>query len=462
MKTTYYPLTAAQKLHESALHEFDAPQILNIGVCLTLQADLDFGLLKKCIQLEYERYESLRVRFTKPNEHGEIFQYIVPHEDRDIRFVDFRGKTLDESYEMMEQRSAEPFERIDSPMNEFIMVSLPEGYQGIYIRIDHTIADSSSVIVMVNDIMELYCHYAFGNPYPADLQSYEKCLQKDFEKASNQKRKAKDEAFWKEQVLLGEPIYTDVTGPWKLEESRKKHKNPKLRAADREMKDLSVGRSVFYLEPEPTQKFLDYCMLNDVSVTNVLLMAMRTYLSKMNHEEKDISIRNYVSRRSARIARTSGGTRVHCFPCRTIIEPDTEFLDGVRMIQSLQNEVYRHVDYDSLQSVKNYMDYYDAPKKTTYESMALTYQPIPIRLQNKQLRGIPYHAKWFTNGTAIQKFYLTVMHSSENLGMEFYVKFQRAELSDEDVEQVYYYLMRILFLGIEHPELTVKEIMDWA
>ena len=90
-----FPLTAAEKLHLLAVQEFN-PQVVNIGVCLTMKANLDFGLLKKCIQLEYQRCDSLRIRFTPPDDSGEIRQYIAPFDSRDIRFVDFTGKSQEE------------------------------------------------------------------------------------------------------------------------------------------------------------------------------------------------------------------------------------------------------------------------------------------------------------------------------------------------------------------------------
>lgn len=454
-----FPLTSAEKIHLSAVQEFSNPQVVNIGVCLTLKASLDFGLLKKCIQMEYERCDSLRLRFTKPDKNGEILQYFVPQESRDIRFVDFTGNTSEEIDAQMYHWTAIPFKRYDSPMNEFIMISLPDGYQGIYLRIDHMLTDSCGIIFMINDIMELYCHYLFNTPLPAPLFSYRDAAASDFKKAADPVRSAKDEAFWKEQAALGEPIFTSITGPGKLEESRRRHHNPKLRAADRQMTDLSVGQSSFFLEPEPARRLLDYCMINNISMTNLFLMGLRTYLSKVNGGEPDISLRNYVSRRSSRLSRLSGGTRIHCFPCRTVIDADTEFLDGILIIQNLQNSVYRHVNYDSSSAVQAFLSAYNAPPKTTYESVAFTYQPLPIRLQNPNLNGIPYKTKWFTNGTAIQELYLTVMHNAGDLGLEFYFKYQTAQVSACDVELLYYYLMKILFTGIENPEMTVGEII---
>lgn len=326
MKYETFPLTAAEKLHLLAVQEFSS-QVVNIGVCMSLKASLDFGLLKKCIQMEYQRNDSLRLRFTEPD---------------------------------------------------------PDG----------------------------------------------------------------------------EPIFTSITGPGKLEASRKRHNDPTLRASDRQMNDLSVGQRSFFLEPEPTRQLLDFCMINNVSMTNLFLMGLRTYLSKVNNGEPDISVKNYVSRRTSRVSRYSGGTRVHCFPCRTILSPDTEFIDGILKIQCLQNDVYRHANYDSTKAVKHYFDAYHTPPKMTYESVALTYQPLPIRLQNENLANIPYQTSWFTNGTAIQELYLTVMHNATDLGLEFYFKYQLAEVSDHDVELLYYYLMRILFMGIKNPEMSIGEIIE--
>ena len=44
-------------------------------------------------------------------------------------------------------------------------------------------------------------------------------------------------------------------------------------------------------------------------MTDLLLMGLRTYLSKQNDGEPDISVRNYVSRRVSRIDRKAGAAR---------------------------------------------------------------------------------------------------------------------------------------------------------
>ena len=81
----YYPLTAAQKLHYNWMKTYKTQQVSGVSVVASLQAQLDFGLLKKCIQLEFERYGCMRIRFTKPDKKGEIRQYIAGKETKKAR-----------------------------------------------------------------------------------------------------------------------------------------------------------------------------------------------------------------------------------------------------------------------------------------------------------------------------------------------------------------------------------------
>lgn len=47
---------------------------------------------------------------------------------------------------------------------------------------DHRLIDSCGLIVMINDLMQLYTHYRFGSDFPKDLADFETVLSKDLEK----------------------------------------------------------------------------------------------------------------------------------------------------------------------------------------------------------------------------------------------------------------------------------------
>ena len=102
---------------------------------------------------------------------------------------------------------------------------------------------------------------------------------------------------------------------------------------------------------------------------------------------------------------------------------------------------------------------YGTPDNTSYESCYLTYQPMPVKFDNQHLVKLEQHSKWFANGAATKKMYLTVSHTEQG-GMNFSFHYQTAHLNEHDMELMYYYMMRILFKGIAEPDMTLGEIME--
>lgn len=456
----YYPLTAAQKMHHNWIRKYRTQQVSGVSVVASLRSPLDFGLLKKCIQLEIERYGCMRIRFTKPDEKGEVKQYIVDRDTRDIPLKDLSGMSMEEADERMQQWAYETFDGDDIPLCDVTMLRLPEGYNGFFIHMDHRLIDSCGLVVMINDLMQLYTHYRFGSAYPQDLADFETMLAKDLKRANNEKRFAKDKKFWDDQLnALGEPLYADIQGPSVLEAARERHKNPMLRAADIELENLFVEVKDYQLEPEPTKNLIAFCMNHQLSMTNLLLLGIRTYLSKVNNGQEDITIENFISRRSTHEEWTSGGSRTIMFPCRTVISSETDFLSAAYEIQNVQNRIYMHSNYDPALIEEEMRRRYHTPENTTYESCYLTYQPMPVQVDNPHLAGIAQHAKWFANGAATKKMYLTVSHMA-NGGMNFSYHYQTAQLGEHDMELLYYYMMRILFKGIAEPDMSIGEIME--
>lgn len=456
----YYLLTAAQKLHYNWMKTYKTQQVSGVSIVASLQAELDFGLLKKCIQLEFERYGCMRVRFTKPDKKGEIKQYLVARETRDIPMKDLSAMSMEQADSLMQQWAYETFDGDDIPLCDVTMVKLPEGYNGFFMHMDHRLIDSCGLVVMVNDLMQLYTHYKFQSPYPDKLADFEEVLEKDLKRANNEKRFAKDKKFWDDQLdALGEPLYSDIQGPSVLEEARKSHANPALRSADIELKNLFVQVKDYYLEPEPAKNLIAFCMNHQLSMTNLLLLGMRTYLSKVNNGQEDITIENFISRRSTHDEWTSGGSRTIMFPCRTVISPDTDFLSAAYEIQNVQNRIYMHSNYDPALIKEEMARRYHTPEHTAYESCYLTYQPMPVKLDNPHLTHVPQHFKWFANGAATKKMYLTVSHT-EDRGMNFSYHYQTAHLEEHDMELLYYYMMRILFKGIAEPDMSIGDIIE--
>lgn len=459
MKT--YPLTPAQRMHDIWIRDYGTQQVSGVSMVAALKAPLEFDVLKKCLQLEYERNACLRMRFTKRDKQGNVKQWFGAKK-RDIGEIDtydLSGMSFEEANDTMQHWAYETFEGDNRDMFEFRLVSLPRGYNGFFLHMDHRLVDSQGLAVLVGDIFRLYAHFTFGAKMPDDLADFVKLTERDLAKANNTRRLEKDRKFWSDQLdELGEPLYSDICGNSVLEEARQKHGDPKLRAGDVEMVDTFVTVKDYFLEPEPTKRVMRFCERNQLSPTNVILLLIRTYLSKVCDGQEDITIQNFISRRSTRDEWASAGSRTIMFPCRTVISPDTEFLEAAYEIQRAQNRIYLHGNYDPALIDEEMRRRWPRPEHTSYESFYLTYQPPSTSPERSDLAGIPLYVKWFANGAATKKMYLTVSHTGDG-EMKFSYHYQTAHLEERDVELLYYYMMKILFKGLEDPSASLGDIM---
>ncbi len=455
-----YPLTNAQKFHLYYQSFCPKKEVVNIGVSLTIGMELDLDVLKESIYKAYERCDSMRLRFAKDKE-GTWYQYVVAKEEREIEYVDFTGKTMEEANAIMTGWTQKPFKQIDSPMNRIVIIKTPDGFMGTYNLVDHMTMDAQSLIYFMTDVIELYCNAKFeGVPYPKDMASYVEQLQKDLAYEAGCKAKDRDAEFFQKIIEESEPIYNGITGPQKLQLERERCNDPELRAAVNASREVDSALDIFHLEAEPTERLMKFCEEQHISLTVLLLMGLRTYFQKMNGND-DVSINTAIARRATLKEKKSGGTRIHSFPFRTIIAKEKTFLEGIQEIRDKQNEYFRHANY-------NPTDYFAYRGKTyphapgqTYEPMSLTYQPLSMRKNDlAKAGGIQYKTKWYPNGATTQAMYLTVMHRTDDNGLDFNFEHQVASVTRAELEYMYYYLCKIMFKGIENPNLSIGDIIN--
>ena len=455
-----YPLTNAQKFHLYYQSFCPKKEVVNIGVSLTIGMELDLDVLKESIYKAYERCDSMRLRFAKDKE-GNWYQYVVAKEEREIEYVDFTGKTMEEANAIMTGWTQKPFKQIDSPMNRIVIIKTPDGFMGTYNLVDHMTMDAQSLIYFMTDVIELYCHAKFeGVPYPKDMASYVEQLQKDLAYEAGCKAKDRDAEFFQKFIEESEPIYNGITGPQKLQLERERCNDPELRAAVNASREVDSALDIFHLEAEPTERLMKFCDEQHISLTVLLLMGLHTYFHKMNGND-DVSINTAIARRATLKEKKSGGTRIHSFPFRVILPKEKTFLEGIQEIRDKQNEYFRHANY-------NPTDYFAYRGKTyphtpgqTYEPMSLTYQPLSMRKNDlTKAGGIQYKTKWYPNAATTQAMYLTVMHRTDDNGLDFNFEHQVASVTKTELEYMYYYLCKIMFKGIENPSLSIADIMN--
>ena len=456
-----YPLTEAQKLHFYCLKYCPKKQVLNIGSSLTIEIDLDWEVLRESIKEAISRCEGMRIRFAHDKKEGKEYQYVVKEDHSEIGHFDFCGWKMEDAEAKMREWTELPFERYDSPMHRIVMIRLPNGFQGTYVCVDHMTMDAQSLILFYRDIIEIYSHKMFGDEviaYPKAMTSYIKQLEKDLAYEAGSTSSQRDREFFEKLIGTSEPIFNSIYGPGLLEQQRKASGNPDQRAARTIPEDVSANITTFRLEPEPSERLLTFCEEHRISMTCLLLMGLRTYLQKQNGNE-DVSLTTTIARRATLTEKRCGGTRIHCFPFRTIISRDKTFLEGM----DTQNQYFRHASYSPTEYFNYRKKFYNLEDGLTYEPLALTYQPLAMKYEGPgldKMGGIRYDTARYSNGVAGQPLYLTVSHRALDDGLDFCFEYQTGIVTPQKLEEVYYYLCRIIFRGVEDCSRTVGEIID--
>lgn len=453
-----YPLCAAQKLHYYTI-KYCPTQVLCIGTGLYIKQDIDFSVLKKAVYKAYEMFDTMRLRFVK-DDNDDVYQYIVPCEERDIEFRDFSGWNESDANKEMERWTAIPFERFNSPMNKVVMIKMPDGFNGVYLKVDHMTMDSSALVGFDRAILENYCSMMYGTEVKITSRPFIPQLEKDLAYEADSPARKKDEEYWLKEISESEPMYTDFAGQGRLLTQRRENNNPNQRWAMVISKNPKASISTYHLEEDSSMRLMKFCEINNVPMASLLLMGMRTVLSKFNDNEKDVSIKSCVARRGTLSEKYSGGTRVHFFPVRTIMEPEMTFLEGIKMIQAEQNKIFRHANYDPIEYIMKRGQHWKYQPGTSYESISLTYQPLTINRNTPDMPDIPYKSYWYTNGVAGQPLYLTVMHRPEDNGLNFNFEYRADAVTESEMEYFYYYLCRVLFRGIEDENRTIGDILE--
>ncbi|MGN0470658.1 MAG: condensation domain-containing protein [Acutalibacteraceae bacterium] len=455
--TKMYPLTYAQKMHYFTVKYCPYKQVLNIGVSLTIEIDVDVDVLRESIYEAYDHFECSRIRFHE-NEDGEVMQYIAEKEARYIPYFEFRHWKYEDAESEMRKWTEVPFERQDSPMNKIMIIAMPDGFQGVYFCVDHMTMDAQALIVFLSDIMMIYSHKKYDYKYTNPAKSYIAQLEKDLAYENNSKALQRDRKYWTEVIESSEPMFTDIMGTRLLDEQRFASNNFKLRAAANANNSMEAGIATFHLEPAPTESILRFCKENNVPVVCLLMMALRTYLQKANRNESDISIQSTVSRRATISEKFSGGTRVHFFPCRTVVDLDDTFLEGCRKIQENQMANFRHANFNPIEFMTSRSQYYHLNGQS-YEGLSLTYQPLSMRSEEIPA-DLKYKSNWYSNGVAAQALYLTVSHRPIDNGMDFSFEYKKCKYDHNSLEMLYYYLSKIIFQGIASPNKKVGAIIE--
>ncbi len=455
-----YPISSSQQMmYLMSLKYGSGYPVNNIGMGYYWKGKIDKNLMIKSIYEAISRCDTMRLRFVMGKK-LKLFQYVTEKSDLKVEEWNYTHLTVEQAQGQLTAFSRTNIPMYNCELHRIALIDFADGYQGIFMRIQHLAMDAYSVKIFLNDIFEIYLHKTKGTPYPKPMHPYIPALEKELEYETSEQNK-KDREYWYNSLAKStEPIFTDFMLESRLKEQQKK--NPDQRYADIHsgLPDASVIK--LSMSSEVSAKFLEMCREKSISVFSAVSMGVRTGLSCFNNNQKDVSFKMIINRRGTLEEKKSGGLRINFLPMRSIILPEQTFLQAVNQISEIQNEMYLHSKLAFLETLKE--RHKSMPKKakfdSTYDSFGLSYQP-PVKitpLDDEMVNTVK--SIWYNNGATMIPLYVTVLHRAVDGGLDFIFEYRKEPECEYDLRVLYSKIEKTLILASENPDITVGEILD--
>ncbi len=455
-----YPISNSQQMmFLMSLKYGSGYPVNNIGCGYYWKGEMDTDILKKSIYEAIERCDTMRLRFATDKKH-KVVQYVVPKSELQVEEWDYSHLTIEEAQPKLTAFSRENIPMFNREIHTIAIITFADGYHGIYARFQHLAMDAYSVKIFFNDIIEIYLSKAKGEAYPKPMRAYIPVLEKELGYQESERHEA-DKQYWYDSLAKAdEPIFTDYMLENRLKQQQVK--NPGQRYADIHsgLPDADIFKKS--MSAEDSEKVMKLCNDNNLSIFSVISMGVRTALSCFNDNQEDVSFKMIINRRGTIAEKKSGGLRINFLPMRSIIKPEETFIDAVKKISDVQNEMYLHSSLSFLETLKERHKSMPESAKfdSTYDSFGLSYQPLmKIKSIDEEMEKTACSI-WYNNGATMIPLYVTVKHRAVDNGLDFVFEYRQEPEAEYDLRILFSKIEKTLLLGAENPEIPVGEILD--
>lgn len=447
----YYPLTTGQMILMLSQKYSMKKQINNVCATIHIVNDVDEALLVQSITLAMMRFPSMNCRLTERD--GKVVQYFCDEFPGALEIVDMTSATPEQIQERVDKWSSTPFPNkgYDVPLNRVKLIRMPDGTITMYLCICHLIMDAYSLAGCVVYIEQIYQALRDGLPIPTLQSTPIECYESDYAYFSSD-RYARDKEYW-EKETSEEPHFTSLNGVTGKEFIKDKRYGTTLR-----LWHVAADQINLRIPKELVDAVQNYAMGRRISPQCMYLLAMRTYLGKVN-QTNDVTIMSAVARRATIVQKHAGGTMVNAIPLRTTFGNDLTFADALEQMYKKQREVYRHSDMPCGQILDLYKNKHNLPSGFAvkgYSTVSITFQP------------------YFTGGNGIFDFtfrrekngagtigtYITFMPFDDSGDLWVNYEHVVGYILPESIHSYHEFMLKFLKLAVENPEQTLDQLVS--
>lgn len=451
-----YPLIPPQEMIQFMLkYSFFHKQVTQIPDSIIVSQKIDFDVMTEAFNIEIERNDCLRLVFFKQN--GKIMQYFRdPYRIGSVPVYNF--KSDEEREKVLTADAQKPIKMLKGEIFRLKYFTTYDGRYGVYINIHHLVMDNAAVFAFFNDLFAVYDHLKNGKPMPKPLGSYEDRIKRELAYVEDKSNLEKEKAAYTEYITRnGEPLYLGVEGPKLLEAERKKKKDLSINAPslfDPIHDKAELTKTTF--SPELSEKFFAFCENNNVSPECLVQLALRMHLSKINNGHLDTYFICLCTRRRTLVEKRSGGTVTAPLPWRVHLEEDDTFMSALDKMADAQVWAFRHMDYPYLEYRDLQRELFNYSAAAGSSTMMFSWMPI----NEKSINGWEYEYVGYGLGRYIMVLYTFAMKDAHTGCLKISCLHRTKFVSVEDIKALQNGTKRALEIGLENPDISVKELLE--
>lgn len=451
-----YPLIPPQEMIQFMLkYSFFHKQVTQIPDSIIVSQKIDFDVMTEAFNIEIERNDCLRLVFFKQN--GKIMQYF--RDQYRIGSVPvYNFKSDEEREKVLTADAQKPIKMLKGEIFRLKYFTTYDGRYGVYINIHHLVMDNAAVFAFFNDLFAVYDHLKNGKPMPKPLGSYEDRIKRELAYVEDKSNLEKEKAAYTEYITRnGEPLYLGVEGPKLLEAERKKKKDPSINAPslfDPIHDKAELTKTTF--SPELSEKFFAFCENNNVSPECLVQLALRMHLSKINNGHLDTYFICLCTRRRTLVEKRSGGTVTAPLPWRVHLEEDDTFMSALDKMADAQVWAFRHMDYPYLEYRDLQRELFNYSAAAGSSTMMFSWMPI----NEKSINGWEYEYVGYGLGRYIMVLYTFAMKDAHTGCLKISCLHRTKFVSVEDIKALQNGTKKALEIGLENPNISVKELLE--
>lgn len=368
-----YSLTIPQQNICNLKKYYECTSIDNLCGAIFYNEKLDYKMLSKAINKEIEMQAGLRLRFREEN--GKVLQYVSDYSFVEIPFIHFENHT---NYEAFVQNYAHSYiELIETQMYNFTIFEIGDN-TGVVMSASHLISDAWSFSLLIRNITNHYNAMISNSENDCSEISYIDYLNSEIKYLESERYK-NDKEYW-------EKHYSEKPEPCSIKMITVPVSVPK------------AARYTHIISSEKTAEINRFCTESGISQAVLFESAVMLYLSRINNENKTITLGIPVLNRTTLSEKTTVGMFISTTPLTVSVSKEDTVVLLCDKISMAHKELFRHQKYPYCHILQNIREKYDFTGNL-YDVM--------VSFQNAKTDTSAY-TKWYSNGYSEVPFSLHI------------------------------------------------------